>query len=34
MDLMKIGYVEEGEGVYIKSKSQIVRLDEKGFRHF
>jgi len=34
MDLMKIGYVEEGEGVYIKSKSQIVKLDEKGFRHF
>lgn len=32
-DIHLIGYVEEGEGVYIKDEDAILKLPEKGFNH-
>lgn len=34
LDLIKIGYIEEGEGVYLKTQGKLEKLDDKGFRHF
>ncbi|WP_028950409.1 thiamine-phosphate kinase [Sulfurihydrogenibium subterraneum] len=34
LDLIKIGYVEEGEGVYLKTQGKVQKLDNRGFRHF
>lgn len=34
LGLIKVGYVEEGNGVYLKEKSDLKLLEKTGFQHF
>ncbi|HWP78691.1 MAG TPA: thiamine-phosphate kinase, partial [Candidatus Nitrosotenuis sp.] len=34
VNLIEIGYVENGSGVFLQNKTKIIRISDKGWSHF